>query len=153
MGFLNFINDFEYKFSIKYPSEWKKVEKKMETILAFLSPLEDKSDKFIENLSIIIRDIYVEPINLEECIQFELNQLKQAILNFRLIKKTKTKLANIRAYKIIFTGKRQDINVKIMQYYAIKNKMIYLITYTSEYDKYYKFLKLIKKMIGSFKFI
>ncbi|MFX1256377.1 MAG: PsbP-related protein [Promethearchaeota archaeon] len=157
MNFLNYeiklVENLEHGIKIKFPSKWEMKENIMDAIVVFLTPIESKLDKFRENLSIMIKMILVEPRLLDEYIEFEINQLKKAILDFRLVEKKKTKLAKIPAYKLVFTGKKQEITLKLMQYYALKYNIVYLMTYTAEKYKYDKYLKIILKMIKSFKII
>ena len=151
MKYLTFTDNFGYGITINYPLDWEKKEAIMDAVVVFLSPLENESDKFRENFSIIIKEYLKEQKLSEEYIEFELEQLKETLIDFQLIKKTKIKISNISAYKIVYTGKKQEIDIQIMQYYALKNNGIYLLTYTAERDKFNKFLKVIKKMIKSFK--
>ena len=151
MKYLIFTDNFGYGITINYPFGWEKKEAVMDAVVVFLSPLENEFDKFRENLSLIIKKYLLEQKLSGGYIEFEIEQLKETLQDFQLVKKTRIKISNIPAYKIVYTGKKQEINIKIMQYYALKNKRIYLLTYTAEKDKYNKFLKVIKKMIKSFK--
>ena len=153
MSFRLFIDNLEHNISIKYPTTWEKKIAELDTIVAFLSPIEHKLDLFRENLTIMIKNIFISPENFKEYINFQVDQLKDAILDFELIKKKKDKLSNQPAYTIIYTGRRRDFNIKIMQNYILKKKKIYLLIYTAENDKYDQYFKMIKKMIKSFCFL
>lgn len=153
MSFRLFIDNLEHNISIKYPTTWEKKIAELDTIVAFLSPIEHKLDLFRENLTIMIKNIFISPENFKEYINFQVDQLKDAILDFELIKKKKDKLSNQPAYTIIYTGRRRDFNIKIMQNYILKKKKIYLLSYTAENDKYDLYFKMIKKMIKSFSFL
>ena len=153
MSFRLFIDNLEHNISIKYPTTWEKKIAELDTIVAFLSPIEHKLDLFRENLTIMIKNIFISPENFKEYINFQVDQLKDAILDFELIKKKKDKLSNQPAYTIIYTGRRRDFNIKIMQNYILKKKKIYLLSYTAENDKYDLYFKMIKKMIKSFCFL
>ena len=151
-NFLEFRDNLEYNFKIKYPVNWEKRVAKMNTIVAFVAKLENPLEKFRENFTIMVRETDLEPSLLDELIDIEITQLKEAFLDFQLIKKKKTNLSQIPAYLLIYIGKKKDFEVKIMQYYTIKDNLIYLLTYTTEIEKFDKFLKIIKKMIKSFEF-
>lgn len=153
MKFLNFVDNLKYGFSIKYPSTWEKKEKLKDIIVVFLAPLENESDKFRENLSLMISNLFTQTIDLYDYVNFSIDQLREAILDFRLFEKTQTKIAKIPAYKIVYSGKRKQLNIKIMQYYAIKKNKVYLITYTAKKDKFELYFKIIKKIIKSFSFL
>ena len=153
MSFRLFVDNIEHNISIKYPTNWEKIVAELDTIAAFLSPIEHKLDLFRENLTIMIKDVFISPENFKEYINFQIDQLKDAILDFQLIKKKKKKLSNEPAYTVIYTGIRRDFNIKIMQNYIFKKNEIYLLTYTAEIDKYDLYFKIIKKMVKSFSFL
>jgi len=93
----------------------------------------------------------MQTMDLSDYVNFSIDQLREAILDFRLFEKTRTKISKIPAYKIVYSGKRKQMNIKIMQHYAIKRNKVYLITYTAEKDKYEMYLKSLQKMIKTFK--
>ena len=101
----------------------------------------------------MIKNIFILPENFNEYVNFQVDQLKDAILDFQLIKKNKQTLFNELAYTIFYTGRRRDFHIKIMQSYILKNNKIYLLTYTAENDKFDLYFKIIKKMIKSFSFL
>ena len=151
-NFLEFKDNLEYNFKINYPINWEKRVAKMNTIVAFVAKLENPLEKFRENFTIMARETKLESSSIDQLIDIEITQLKESFLDFQLIRKKKTTLSQIPAYLLIYTGKKKDLEVKIMQYYTIKDNLIYLFTYTTEIEKYEKFLKTIKKMIKSFEF-
>ena len=153
MSFRLFIDNLEHNISIKYPTTWEKVVAKMDTIVTFLSPLEHKLDIFRENLTVMMHDRFIQPKNLKTFIEIHIEQLKDGVLDFQLIKKKKIKISNLSAYSVVYMGKRRDFDVKIMQNYVVKDNKIYLLTYLAETDKYDLYLKIIKKMIKSFSFL
>ena len=153
MKFLNFVDNLKHGISIKYPSSWEKKEEIMDAVVIFLSPTENMEDKFRENLSIMIKDLYMQKCDFYDYLSFSIEQLRDAILEFHLLDKTPTKLSKIPAYRIIYSGKREQIDVKIMQNYAINNNKVYIITYTAEKDKFDEYLKIVLKMIKSFRMI
>lgn len=89
MSFRLFVDNIEHNISIKYPTNWEKIVAELDTIAAFLSPIEHKLDLFRENLTIMIKDVFISPENFKEYINFQVDQLKDAILDFKLIKKKK----------------------------------------------------------------
>lgn len=59
-------------------------------------------------------------------------------------------LANRQGIKVVYEG---NDGKKRMEVWMIKNKNIYIITYTAEEDKYNKFLEKAEKIISSFEII
>lgn len=142
----------EYRFEIKYPSNWIKKEQVMGSVVVFLSPRESASDIFQENLNVMIQDLSTQPMTPEEYLDLSLNQIRQ-ITDSNIIDLSETTLVNSPAHKIVYTGKYNQHNLKWMQVWTIKNNKAYIITYTAEIDKYSDFLEIIQKMINSFKLV
>jgi len=154
MSFRLFIDNLEHNISIKYPTTWEKVVAEMDTIVTFLSPIEHKFDRFRENLTIMMDDRFIHPKNLKTFIEIQIEQLKDGVLDFQLIKKKKIKISSSSsAYSVVYMGKRRDFDVKIWQLYVLKDNKLYLLTYVAETDKYDLYIKTIKKMIKSFSFL
>ena len=152
-NFFEFRDNLEYNFKIKYPINWEKRVSEMNTIVAFVAKLQNPLEKFRKNFTVMARETKLGSSSVDNLIDIEIRQLKESFLDFQLIKKKKTYLSQIPAYQLIFIGKKKDLEVKIMQYYTLKDNLIYLLTYTTEVEKYDKFLKIVKKMIKSFEFI
>ena len=153
MKFSTFIDYSHYNVSLKYPHEWEQRKAKNELVVVFLSPKESESDLFRENLSVMIKKNPYQTQNINLIIDFEIENLKNAFLNFILIEKSKNKLSKISGYRLVYSGKKKDITFKIMQYYVLKGKRIYLITYTAQQDKFLKYKRTIKKIVKSFKIL
>ncbi|MBD3255600.1 MAG: DUF1795 domain-containing protein [Candidatus Lokiarchaeota archaeon] len=135
---------------IKYPKDWEINEKELNSIVVFLAPIENGFDHFRENVSIIEIPISSSFFLFEEYVNSSIFQLKQSILNFQLIKKKKTKISKKKVIKIVFSGKKRGINIKILQCYFLTIDHLFLLTYTAQNSEYDEYRKAIKKMIKSF---
>lgn len=139
-----------FKLSIQYPRTWRKQEQITGLLVMFLSPKESNADKFQENLNILVRPL-ARPATLAEATKLGTQQMKEMLSDFKLISSKNTTLGNSPANQIVFTGKQGKFNLKWMQTYTIKNKKIYVLTYTAEVGKYSTFLGTIQKTINSFR--
>jgi hypothetical protein len=149
-----------------------------EPVVEFVSPLEDSSDTYQETLSISVHKLHTR--NIGEFFRFFDKPTSQKILlhsfilshitsliaklpSFNLIKSESggdeiTLSDGSIGHKIVYTymGQRQissnsNIRLKVMEVLIVKNDMGYIITYSSEPDKYYSYLPTIQKMINSFR--
>ena len=54
-------------------------------------------------------------------------------------------------YKIVYTGKQGNLSLKFEQYFWIVNETAYVLTFTTEQDKYESYQVLGKKILDSFR--
>lgn len=152
-GFLTY-TDATYKISLIYPKDWEKKVGKMGTVVAFLSPPENASDEFRENVNIVIEDISSQPMTLDEYTNLSLNQLDQFVQNPNILESSEDTLSGIRAYRLVYTGEMESNGnvyaLKWLQVYTIKNNKVYMFTYTSAEDSYSDYLDSVEEMIDSF---
>ena len=149
-----------------------------EPVVEFVSPLADSSDTYQETLSISVHKLHTR--NIGEFFRFFDKPTSQKILlhsfilshitsliaklpSFNLIKSESggneiTLSDGSIGHKIVYTymGQRQissnsNIRLRVMEVLIVKNDMGYIITYSSEPDKYYSYLPTIQKMINSFR--
>ncbi len=150
-NFLTYENG-SYGVRIKYPQEWTKTEGAMGTVVVFLSPKQNDSDPFQENLNIIVQNLPAST-TLNVVTEETINQVKQLIQNATIIESTDTTLAGVPAYKIVYSGKMREYTLKWIQIWTVKNNKMYSITYTAEINSYSYYLDVIQKMIDSFEII
>ena len=147
-------------------------------VVEFVSPLADSSDVYQETLSISVHKLHTR--NIGEFFRFFDKPTSQKILlhsfvlshitsliaklpSFNLIKSESggdeiTLSDGSIGHKIVYTytGQQQissnsKIRLKVMEVLIVKNDIGYIITYSSEPDKYYSYLPTIQKMINSFR--
>ncbi len=149
-NFLPYVNS---TYGLQYPSSWDKEEngtrQDTETDVVTFSPPAINSNA---SLDISIDDISDEKgIALAQYASSGVSDLKQSLQNFNLVGlTTNSVLAELPAYKSIYTNVDQNTIFKDMEIGAIKGDKAYILTYeagTNEYDKY---LPIIEEMINSF---
>ena len=151
-NFLPYVNS-TYGIKLQYLSSWDKEEngtrQDTETDVVAFSPPAINSNA---SLDISIDDISDEKgIALAQYASSGVSDLKQSLQNFNLVGlTTNSVLAELPAYKSIYTNVDQNTIFKDMEIGAIKGDKAYILTYeagTNEYDKY---LPIIQEMINSF---
>jgi serine/threonine-protein kinase len=124
-----------------------KKEQNKNTVI-FLSPLENQSDPFRENLLInVFPSIGVE---LDQQVSIDVNRLRQNFTNFQVIDSSANdSVAHNTAYRIVYTYNKDRLDFKVLQFWTMVGDRTYTIKYTAEAAKYSQYLPTIQKMIHS----
>jgi len=144
-------NNYEYGFSIDYPTSWDK-DKEINpyAIISFLAPLEDTSDDFTENLNIMIDDISSSPMTLEEYSSLSLEQISKMYNDLEIIDDSDTYIGKYPARRLIYTTKQGVYNIKYTQIFTILDDQSYILTFTEEKGLSPSYEIIRNKMINSF---
>jgi eukaryotic-like serine/threonine-protein kinase len=150
-----------YEIRIQYPAVWQKGESNqtsqddvINTIVAFRAPKDRISDTIAENIIIGVENLPPEEnISLAAYSTLQIADLTQFSTDFDLEQSTPIVLADSPAQKIVFSETVQQIPIKTMQVWTIKDNEAYIITFAGEAAKYSDYLPTIQKMIDSFEFI
>jgi hypothetical protein len=152
-GYNNYQND-TYKFRIQYPEKWTKEEGAFSTIVSFKSP-EDAGDTFVENVNIVTEDVsQVTDITPEKYEKAAVDLIKQSpqLKDFKQIESKSMTLAGQPGRALVYTAKYAVNNSGLYtrQYLTIKNKTVYIVTYTTSQEKPNAFMDEVQKMVNSF---
>ncbi|MBW4615009.1 MAG: protein kinase [Desmonostoc vinosum HA7617-LM4] len=143
-------NDAEYRIKIKHPDTWDRQDIDNPItgeVVRFLSPKQSDADKFQDYLTISIESYSG---TLEESTNLFINEIKNSLLESKIINTSSTTLANRLGKELVFTGTNQKTSVKNLQVWTLKNDKVYIITYTADINDYDKFFKRVQEMIKSF---
>jgi eukaryotic-like serine/threonine-protein kinase len=148
--FLSYLN-FNPGIRINYPAGWRKQEQSSGVgfVVAFISPREDLSDQFCENLNIFVESLPPQ-VTLEDYVQGCLQGMGQS--PFQYLENVRTTLAGHPAYRLVYTGPLQlpvPLSGKYLQYLLVANSRGYVVTYTAELQQFDKFLPIIQQMSDS----
>ena len=153
-----------YAISMQLPSNWTINESERNSnhqvtyVATFLSPLEDSSDLFYENLLIGIHNLNYNNANLREFLHQITNSLIAGWKNLKIIdSNTNSMLAGNPAYKLVATytqtqgneNEYDDIDVKMMEIGTIIGDKVYDVHYSAEPEKFDSYLPAIQKMVNS----
>lgn len=144
------------KVSVKFPSDWTIKKGYGGAVVVFASPLDNALDTAYENVSVVVQDISTEPMSLGEYSDVAIKQMEGTFeKNFILEESTAVAtLAGQPAYKIIFTGKGPEVELKYYFTWTVIDKVtVYQVVYAaipSQFDKYYP---IVEKMLASFKIL
>ena len=144
-NYLSYENS-NYGIQLEYPKKWS-VQEKLNTLqpeVKLVSPLENNPDNFQERVTVEIETLS-KALSLERYTAQATAQIETA--NTIIEPAKETNFANKEGREIIYQEKNGD--KKRMQVWMLKNKNVYIATYTAEADKFNKFSKQADKIIES----
>jgi serine/threonine-protein kinase len=143
----DYINDQE-NLILRNPNQWEKVENKYGTLVAFVSPLEDETDLFRENVNLVVEEL-PETIKLEEYKTAAHEQMDTVLLQFKLLSEEEIEFMGEKAYTHRYSFNQGEYDTVGMQIYYIKEQKAYILTYTAQPDKYDIFYDQAMEIINS----
>jgi len=147
--FIKFSNE---NYLIEYPTSWAiDTSKDMGTEVVFFSPVESISDKFKENINLIIQSLPDPNIDLDKYAEVSKVQISN-LANDPVIYDSKKIITknNSEYYKLVFGMTQGIFKLKFEQHYFIRNGKAYVLTFTAELDKFDLFIKEGEQVLNSF---
>jgi serine/threonine-protein kinase len=149
--YLNYTNA-AFGIAIKYPSTWTKNEQFTGAVVAFTSPSESSSGASGGIVSVVVEEL-PEPMTLSEYNDAAIAALNQTIVDFNLSETTAATLDNNPAHKIVYTTKQNQINLRAMQVWTLKDNKTYILTYGATPINYDKYQTIVQEMFSSFEIV
>lgn len=138
-------------YSIRYPSSWEpNLNGLMGTTFFLFSPFESSDDLFRENVNLMIQDLTGLNLDLNQYTQLSEDQVKTLITNGVIIESKRMKTESGEYHKIIYTGDQGIYNLEYEQYYWIIGNKAYVLTFTSEQQKYAQYKETGEQILNSF---
>ncbi|WP_369048193.1 hypothetical protein [Tenacibaculum sp. UWU-22] len=146
----NLLNEKDY--SIQYPKKWQLNKSGiMGSRFILLSQLTSDTDKFKENVNLIIQDLTGYNIDLDKYVEISEGQIKTMIIDGNIISSNRIKNEKTEFQRVIYTGKQGAFNLKFEQYYWVQNNKAYVLTLTCEANQFNDFKDTGEKILNSFK--
>ncbi len=147
-----------YGMRMQYPSDWHKEENvssgsdnnsMLVNVVRFSSPFKNTSDTTSESLDIKVDNISdIKPITLAQYANDTINDIRQ---DFKIIElDTNSTLGGNPAFKLVYTGIEEGVNLQAMLILTIKGDKAYIISYIAEPTKFSFYLPTLQNMINSF---
>lgn len=148
-------------YSVKYPVDWDLqqsdnlesgtvVSKTVRSQFVVLSQIESPQDRFRENVNLVIEDLNGQKPNLDEYSRAADSQLKLMMKNCKILESKKVNKGSQQHYKTIWTWEYQTIPLKVEQYRWLSDGKAYVLTFTSEQNKFAQFQQVGKKILDTF---
>jgi eukaryotic-like serine/threonine-protein kinase len=147
-----------YGIRMQYPSNWHKEENlssgsdnnsMLVDVVKFSSPTKNASDTLSESLDLKIDNISdIQPTTLAK---YANNSIEDLTKDFDVIKLDRNaSLSDNPAYKLVYNGAEEGVNLQAMLILTIKGDKAYIISYNAEPTKFAYYLPTLQKMINSF---
>jgi serine/threonine-protein kinase len=138
-------------YKLEYPKSWSlDTSGKLGADLFVFSPVEDETDKFRENVNVLIQDIHGQNIDLEKYKQITEKQITDMLTDGEIIESSVMKKAAGEYFKIIYAMTQGKFRIKIVSICLIEGDKAYLATFSTELDKYEKYRKFGEQILNSF---
>ena len=136
----------EYGIDLERPENWSVQESWMslQPGVTFLSPLANQKDNFQEQVTVSVEEL-AQALTLDEYTAQATTQIENS--NTIIEPATTTTFANKEARKVIY--QTNDDRKKLMEVWTIKNRKVYIATYTAEVNKFNKYVKQADKITQS----
>ena len=140
--------------SIQYPADWELNQTgQYNTKFIILSPLEAADDDFRENINLLVQSLAGAGLNLDKYVELSEGQVKTMIPNSKLIESKRVKNGSSEFHRMEFLGDQGIYNLRLIQYYWIKNETAYVLTLTCEQTRFDAFKQIGEQILNSFKFL
>lgn len=143
-------------YSINYPSDWEYSDKKPQPLVAFMlfSPEASQTkDKFRENINLTIEELSSGDYTLDEYTEIVFEQVKKQIPSAKLLSALPANIGKEDAVNIVWTADfGNGMVLKFNQLFAIKDRIAYVLTFTSTEAEFDEYIKDAAKILNSFKF-
>jgi hypothetical protein len=141
-------------YEIQYPINWRlDTSRLMGTEFFVFSPLENETDKFSENVNVLIQNLEGHNIDLKAYKEITDNQLKNMVNDSEIYESAIIKTDNKEYYKAVYAMTQGKFRLKITSICFIKNDKAYLVTFSAELDKYDQYKKAGEEILTSFSLI
>ena len=140
------------KYEINHPSNWE-VDKSGQIGPSFFlfSPLTNDSDKFRENVNLLIQDLNGYDLNLDQYVEISEGQIKTLVTNGKIISSKRQNNEKQEYHKMIYTGKQGIYDLKFEQYYWVIDKQAFVLTLTCVENEFNNYQSTGERILNSFK--
>ena len=145
------MTDFNHpNFKLQYPDSWEiDTSGAWGAEVMLFAPLENEEDNFRENVNVLIQDLTGQNVNLELFKEITESQINTLATEGHIID------SSIKGdeYRITYTMTQGMFKLKITTMCVIQNEKAYVITFTSELDKYDQYKMTGTDILASFTLI
>lgn len=123
----------------------------MADFIAFF-PLQSETDKFGENMNVVMEPTNGVDVTLEEYVRLSLAQLKQYFGDIAIIEnKSITTKNGLQFHKLVYTASMNNFQLQFEQRYISTADYTYVLTFTAEQSQFAAYKEKAGKILDSFK--
>lgn len=150
------INPYESKmgYSLRYPKGWAVEEKTSPLNIAiFKSPLESKSDNFVENVNVVTEK--APGYTTEQYYQANMKSIKDnnTLSNFKILETGNKIIYGKTGKYIIYTHTYNKVPLKVKAYFFTSGQNGYVVTCTARPETFNSYLATFDNIVSTFKII
>jgi hypothetical protein len=140
------------QYIISYPATWRTdTSGAMGADAFFFSPKDSDTDKFSENVNVMIQSLAGTNINLDQFVENSERQIKTLVTEGVLVE-SKRMNRNGRAFHyLLYTGTQGLFKLKTAQYYFIEGEKAFVVTLVTETHRFEEYEKTGMQMMDSFR--
>jgi hypothetical protein len=145
----NFVRE---SYKLQYPASWAiDTSKKMGADFFILSPRENDTDKFQENVNLLVQDLTGQNIDLDKYAEITERQIREMAIEGTIYESKKIiKPDKSEYYKMVYGMTQGIFKLKVEQYYFIKKDKAFIMTFTAESSKFDSFQSAGEQILNSF---
>jgi hypothetical protein len=145
-------------YSVAYPPNWelkkdfKAANEQMTYPFVVLAPLAESSVTFRPNVNLVVETLggINRKMTVEQYANAGIPQLEVAMPKYQLVDKKKLTRAGREYYQAIFTWESNGIELTVEQNYWVKNGKAYVVTLTTERERFEQDRKVGERILNSF---
>jgi hypothetical protein len=145
-------SDSKYGFTIQHPKDWEKQVGAMGSAVVMLSPREGDSDKFRENVNVLVQKL-PDKMTLDQYTKMSLEQAPTLITGFDLLDQGSTQLAGRPARRVHYRGEQGSFRLEWEQVWTVLGGQAFILTYTADRGRYGAYLRTAEAIFASFRFL
>ncbi|MEI9933852.1 MAG: hypothetical protein WDM71_03175 [Ferruginibacter sp.] len=140
------------EYRIQYPMGWSiDTSGQSGTVFIIYSPRENEADHFLANVNLVIQQVDKKNNNLDSFVRQQALQIRANETDGQIYEATKVETDKDVYYKLISSAtKGVTLRLKYEQYFFIKNNNAFVITLTSELDKFDSYKTIGEQILNSF---
>ncbi len=139
-------------FELMYPQSWElNTSKQYGAAVILFAPVEGSSDKFRENVNVLIQDLTGQQIDLAKYKAITDQQFSNLGPAIEVAESVVVNSTKGHVYRAKYKLKQGDFLMQLMAECYIKDEKAYLITFTAEVSQFEKYAEYCKKILDSFR--
>jgi serine/threonine-protein kinase len=150
-----------YGIKMQYPSGWEVAQfnnsaaNPTKLVVGFLSPIgvQRATDRIPENVLVGVENLSSRNMGLAPYTTLQLSLLSAGTQGFNLVESLPTTIGNNPAHQIVYTETLDQLKLKKMQVWTVKDGIAYLIIYAADEANYSDQLPTVRKMLDSIEII
>jgi len=139
----------EKGFSLDYPSNWKKSDIPQLDFILF-APSTQANGFPHASMNVVSEKVGSE-VTLEQFYKESADNLQKALKEVSVQKNGSIDLNGVPAKWLLYTHNMQGVTFRVIQYFAVANESIYLITFSAANDAFDSYLPAFEEILHSFK--